>query len=251
LSGAAVSYSGGAATTDSLGRYSFPSVVEGTYTFTASAAGYSSQAQTVTVGPGATVSLGLSLVRRVFSDGFESGSMSAWTTNVGVAVQGAIVHGGGYAAEATSTGGAIYARETLSGGYSNLYALTYFQVRSLPSSTSTLVGFRTSGNTSIARLYIDSQGRLALRNDVGATSTTGPLVSVGSWHSVELHVVVNGASSTIEVWLDGNPVTALTTQTASLGSGPIGMLQIGENQTGRSFDVAFDDLVVQTARVGP
>ena len=251
LSGAGVSYSGGATTTDSLGRYSFSTVVEGAYTFTASAAGYSSQAQSVTVGPGAAVSLGLSLVRRVFSDSFESGSMSAWTANVGVVVQSTTVHGGGYAAEATATGGAIYSRETLGGSYSNLYVRTYFQVRSLPTSTSTLVGYRTSGNASIARLYIDGQGRLALRNDVGGTSTTGPLVSVGSWHSVEFHVVVNGASSTIEVWLDGNSVTVLTTQTASLGSSFIGMLQIGENQTGRSFDIAFDDLVVQTARVGP
>jgi len=114
-----------------------------------------------------------------------------------------------------------------------------------------VVGYRTAANTSIARLYIDSQGRLALRNDVGATSTTGPLVAIGSWHSLEFHVAVNGASSTIEVWLDGNPVAALTSQTANLGSSLIGMLQIGENQTGRSFDIAFDDLVVQTARVGP
>jgi hypothetical protein len=43
----------------------------------------------------------------------------------------------------------------------------------------------------------------------------------------------------------------LTTQTANLGAGLIGQLQIGENQPGRSYDIAFDDLVVQTARVGP
>jgi hypothetical protein len=68
---------------------------------------------------------------------------------------------------------------------------------------------------------------------------------------VELHLVVNGTASTIEVWLDGNPVSALTMQTANLGSALIGQLQLGENQTGRTYDIAFDDLVVQTARVGP
>jgi hypothetical protein len=68
---------------------------------------------------------------------------------------------------------------------------------------------------------------------------------------VELHLVVNGGASTVEVWLDGNVVSALTTQTANLGSTPIGQLQMGENQTGRSYDIAFDDVVVQTARVGP
>jgi hypothetical protein len=250
LAGATVSYSGGNASTDGQGRYSISAVTEGTYAFTASASGYSPQTQTAVVGPGATVSLNLSLVKRVFGDGFESGSMSAWTTNSGLAVQSSTVHSGNYAAQAVSTGAATYARDAFASGYASLYVRSYFQVRSLPSSTVNLVGFRTSTG-SIARLYVDSQGRLALRNDVAATSVTGPLVSLGSWHSVEFHVAVNGASSIIEVWLDGSPVSVLTTQTASLGSSLIAQLQLGENQTGRSYDIAFDDVVVQTARVGP
>jgi hypothetical protein len=177
--------------------------------------------------------------------------MSAWTTNVGIVVQSATTDSGGFGAEAVSTGAAVYARDTLGGSYSSLYMRGYFLVKTVPSSTVTLFGFRTAGNTSIARLYVDSQGRLALRNDAGAVSTTGPLFSAGSWHSVELHLVVNGGASTVEVWLDGNVVSALTTQTANLGSTPIGQIQMGENQTGRSFDIAFDDVVVQTARVGP
>jgi hypothetical protein len=251
LAGATVTYSGGNTSTDAQGRYSIPSVTEGSYAFTASASGYSPQTQTVAVGPGATVSLNLSLVKRVFADGFESGSMSAWTTNAGIGVQNTTVHSGAYAAQAVSTGTATYARDAFGSTYSSLYVRAYFQLRSLPSSTVTLVGYRTASSVSIARLYVDSQGRLALRNDVGATSTTGPVVGLGSWHSVEFHIIVNGASSTIEVWLDGSPVSALTTQTANLGSALIGQLQLGENQTGRSYDIAFDDLVVQTARVGP
>ena len=251
LIGATVSYSGGQASTDGLGRYSFPTVIEGSYVFTASSAGYSPQAQTLSVGPGATVSLNLSLVKRVFAEGFESGTMSAWTTNVGLAVQNTTVHSGSYAAGASSTGAATYARDTFGSSYSSLYLRTYFMVKAPPSSTVNLVGYRTSTGTSIARLYVDSQGRLALRNDVASVSTTGPAVSAGAWHSLELHATINGASSTIEVWLDGNVVNALTTQTASLGAGLIGQLQLGENQIGRSYDIAFDDLVVQTARVGP
>jgi hypothetical protein len=84
---------------------------------------------------------------------------------------------------------------------------------------------------------------------VAGASAIGPVsVAAGLWHSVELHLIINGTSSTIEVWLDGNLM--LTTQTANFGSALIGQLQIGENQTGRSYDVAFDDVVVQTARVG-
>jgi carboxypeptidase family protein/calcineurin-like phosphoesterase family protein/Big-like domain-containing protein len=251
LAGATVSYSGGQTSTDGSGRYSFPTVIEGSYEFTASAAGYSPQAQTVSVGPGATVSLNLSLVKRVFADGFESGSMSAWTTNQGLVVQSTAVHSGSHAAEANSAGAATYARDTFGSTYSGLYLRTYFLVKAPPSSTVNLVGYRTSTGTSLARLYVDSQGRLALRNDVASTSTTGPALSAGSWHSLEFHLIVNGAASTIEVWLDGNPVSALTTQTASLGAALIGQVQLGESQIGRSYDIAFDDLVVQTARVGP
>ena len=215
-------------------------------------AGYDPQSKATAVGPGATVNLDFSLgPKQLFSDGFESGSLSAWTTNSGLVIQGTIVHQDAYAAEASSAGGAAaYARENLPGAYSNVYARTYFFVRTLPVSTVNLIGDRTATGFSISRIYIDSQGRLDLRNDVAGTSTVGPAVSAG-WHSVELHLVVNGTSSAIEVWLDGVAVGALTTQAANLGSVGVGQIQLGENQTGRSYDIAFDDVVVGTVRIGP
>jgi hypothetical protein len=197
------------------------------------------------------VSLNLGLVKRVFADGFESGSMSGWSTNSGLVVQATSVHAGAYAARATSIGPATYARATLGSGYSNLYGRAYFLLKSQPFGTVSIIGFRSTAGASIARLYIDTQGRLGLRNDMALTSTAGPLLASALWHSVELHLIVNGTSSTIEVWLDGNLVPALTSQAAaSLGTALIGQVQIGENQVGRSYDVAFDDVVVQTARVG-
>ena len=252
LAGARVSYSGGSTMSDVSGRYAFPSVTEGTYAFTAALPGYDPQSKTAAVGPAASVDLNFSLgSKQVFSDGFESGSMSSWSSNSGLIVQGTTVHQGSYAAEASAAGAAAYARENLPTTYTNLYARTYFLVRTLPTSTVNLIGDRTATGASISRIYIDSQGRIGLRNDVAGTSMVGPSVTMGAWHSVELHVVVNGASSTIEVWLDGVAVGALTTQTANLGSVGVGQVQLGENQTGRSYDIAFDDVVVRTARIGP
>jgi hypothetical protein len=248
ISSALVSYAGGSASTDSSGRYSFASVQDGTYAFTFSAAGYSPQTQTVTVGPAGVVSLDVRLVRRVFGDGFESGSTSAWSMTSGLVVQGTTVHSGAYAAEASSTGPGIFARVNLASS-SNLYGGAYFNVKSLPSSTVSIIGFRSSNSASIARLYIDSKGHLGLRNEVALTSTAITSSSLlGSWHYVELHLIVNGPSSTIEVWLDGHLAPPQTN--VDLGPSPIGQVQIGENQTGRSYDVAFDDVVVQTARIG-
>ena len=154
LAGARVSYAGGTTMSDGSGRYSFPSVTEGTYTFTAGIAGYDPQSKTAAVGPGANVNLNFSLgSKQLFSDGFESGTLSAWTTNSGLVVQGTIVHQDAYAAEASSAGGAAaYARENLPGAYSNVYARTYFFVRTLPVSTVNLIGDRTATGFSISRI---------------------------------------------------------------------------------------------------
>jgi chitodextrinase len=54
---------------------------------------------------------------------------------------------------------------------------------------------------------------------------------------------VNGQA---EVWYDGNRIESLS-KTESLGTTPIGRIQLGENSSGRTFDVAFDDVVVDTA----
>jgi hypothetical protein len=63
-------------------------------------------------------------------------------------------------------------------------------------------------------------------------------------------MTINGASSITEVWLDGVKINSLSL-TTNLGTNPIGGLQIGEVQTGRTYDVVFDDVVFDIQRVGP
>ena len=53
---------------------------------------------------------------------------------------------------------------------------------------------------------------------------------------------VNGASGTVQVLLDGVQVNALTT-TMNFGNTPIGRLMIGDNTAGKTFQVAFDEVV--------
>jgi hypothetical protein len=61
--------------------------------------------------------------------------------------------------------------------------------------------------------------------------------------------VVNGAASQTSVWLDGGAVNELTTAT-DLGSQPVGRLQIGEVNTGRAYNVVFDDVAFAQQRLG-
>jgi hypothetical protein len=110
---------------------------------------------------------------------------------------------------------------------------------------------RTSSDGSIAYLFVNTSGKLALKNDVGVvtvTSTTS--VTTGSWHSLEFHVTINGASSITEVWLDGVRIDVLSV-TTNLGSNAVGRFQIGEVATGRTYDVVFDDAVFDTQPIGP
>ena len=88
-----------------------------------------------------------------------------------------------------------------------------------------------------------TNGNLGLRNDVAATTVTSSTpVPPGTWREVEVVLNVNGASGTVQVLLDGVQVNALTT-TMNFGTTPIGRLMIGDNTAGRTFQVAFDEVV--------
>ena len=68
---------------------------------------------------------------------------------------------------------------------------------------------------------------------------------------MELHVVINGTLGTTEVWLDGAPVPAFSSQSALLGLIPVGQIQIGSQAMLQIYDVALDDVAVSTSRIGP
>ena len=53
----------------------------------------------------------------LFSDGFETGDLSQWTTNSGLTAETAHAHTGAYGAEESSTGATTYAYRTLPGSY--------------------------------------------------------------------------------------------------------------------------------------
>jgi fibronectin type 3 domain-containing protein len=184
----------------------------------------------------------------VFSDGFESGSFSQWTANTGMTVQQAVTRTGAWAARQTTTSAATHAYKQLAATYTDLYYSLAFNVVSQGANNAYLGKIRTSSGASILGLYRSSSGVLSLRNDAGAvTHTSSTSVSLGQWHTLELHAVIAGASGRTEVWLDGQLVGALS-RTQNLGTAPIARVQIGDNTGGRAYDVAIDDVRVGTSR---
>ncbi|MCW2621961.1 MAG: metallophosphoesterase, partial [Frankiales bacterium] len=190
----------------------------------------------------------------VFQNGFESGALSAWSSSAGLVVQTGTVHTGTFAAEGRTTVGNTFAKRTLPATYADGYARVAFDVLSQTSQVN-LLRLRDSASGSLGYVYLDPSGRLAFRNDVTATSSVSPLVPGPGWHDVELRIAVDStagtATGTVQVWLDNVLVPALANAAVDVGAARIGVFQIGEVQSGRTYDVVFDDAAFGTSRLGP
>ena len=179
----------------------------------------------------------------IFSDGFESGDLSQWNSGTGLVVQQQELASGSYAARGVSSAGpATYARKLLSAAQSDLYYFIRFKVVSKGPNTASLLKFRSAADTSILSVGINSLGQLNYHNDIsGGSAFSTVVVNTGSWHTLQVHVRIADTASQIEVWYDGVPVSSLT-RTDALGGNPIGRLQLGENTSGLTYDIVFDDV---------
>jgi Calcineurin-like phosphoesterase len=183
----------------------------------------------------------------LFADGFESGSTGAWSTGTGLVVGAAApVADGTYAARATMTGAAAYVQRTLA--TTTTEATTSVKVNLASISGTSSVNFlklRTATGTALAEVFITPSRVLGLRNDVTAAATNSTtIVTTGTWHTVTLHAIIAGTTSTLDVTYDGTPLATLGSTTANLGTIPIGRIQIGENLTGRTADLSYDTITV-------
>jgi parallel beta-helix repeat protein len=186
----------------------------------------------------------------LFSDGFETGNFSNWTTNTGLVAQQQEKFAGSWGARGTTTSAATWAYKTLGTTYTELHYRIRFKVISQGStSTVNLLKLRTATGTAIFGLFRASNGNLGYRNEVAAVSTTSSTpVTTGAWHEVQVRVRINGASGESETWLDGVRIATLS-KSENFGTTPLGRVQIGENSSGKTYDVAFDDVVANTSFV--
>jgi len=189
----------------------------------------------------------------LFADGFESGDLSAWTSSAGLAIEGTDVRTGTDAAEGNTTTGNTFARKTLGASYSDAYARIGFEIKS-QSAQVNLLRLRDAAGNSLGYVYVSASGVLGFHDDATNTNTLSSVVPGSGWHALELHMGIGsgGPTGTVEVWLDGVLVPALSSVGGlDVGTAPVGQLQIGEVQSGRIYDVVFDDAAFATGRIGP
>jgi glucose/arabinose dehydrogenase len=214
-------------------------------TATASATAAPSEAATATASPTPTATLPPTLP---FADGFESGDLSAWSAADGLTVSGDEVHTGAWDARARSDGTSpASATRTIEPPAPELFARTRFTILARGENPVTLLRLRDGAGAPLLTFSVDAAGRLQARADrTGATGAFGP-VTADEWHEVQVRARVAVGEDLVEVWLDGALVGRFS---ADLGDSPIAAVQLGDDATGRVFDVAFDDVALDTVCVG-
>ena len=190
----------------------------------------------------ATVASGLP----VFQDGFETGTFGRWSSKTNVLTERSIVASGSWAGQISSMGATkSNAFTTFPASYLDLYASTRFYIETQGSNPVDLLGLRTVSGQPVVIVSANSEDRVASRTPNSGQRTSTTVVSPGSWHSITVHVTVNGASGTTAVWLDGQQIAKLSL-VGNYGTTGVSQILIGEGQTGRTFTVDFDDVEADT-----
>jgi hypothetical protein len=206
----------------------------------------------------------------IFSDGFESGDFSAWTgTSTGkggsISVDTSQVHHGTYAAKAIQGGLDAWAvaYKNFATTYSIIYARSYVQLSSLPSSGVRLYIYPCIFEGSAAAhilvgacVYNDAgtlKWDLRYRTDSveenHAYSTT-PTINANQWYCVEVKFVKGSGNGEVGLYIDGNLVISVTGLTNNAYSA--GRLEVGVYSTSATYITVYHDcVVVADTYIGP
>jgi hypothetical protein len=207
----------------------------------------------------AAVAIAPAQAASLFADGFESGTMGAWSTVKSAAggvvgVQTQTVHSGADAAQLSETGtsGSLaYARTQLSGDQNDLTATGAFMVTTEGAANANVPIFRfldATGARAVS-LYRQNQSgsRLWVKVGNGSAAQTTGLLPLSTWGVLALHTIVAGSASTVSVTLNGASI--YSTNAATLTS-PMRTVQIGNDTAAQTFGIVVDDVQVDGAGGG-
>jgi hypothetical protein len=255
IAGAFVSYSGGAVTSDSLGRYRFDSVAPATHRVTCSASGYATQTVDVVVtsGTGSFHDFGLVAVAssRIKDITFEGGTLTG-APNGADASKGVVSLEtlqplrGRYSVRVNAADSAV--EENFS-ATDDLFLSFMLSVKSLPTSDARIARITNAGIT-IGNVQLRTSGKLRLRVGSAAVGVESIPLVVGTSYRIGLHQRRGtGANGVLEAFLSeagaafGTPFAATSTGTWIGGASRV---QIGA--TGSDVaNLVLDDLLIDAA----
>ncbi|MBT8161787.1 MULTISPECIES: hypothetical protein [Arthrobacter] len=192
----------------------------------------------------------------VVANNFESGTLDGFTVNTGTTGTATIdntqAHTGTCSAHlhvTTDPGSLANLVTTLPANSNDVYADAWFNITTVGVAGNDVPYFRFFFDTTrFVDIYrYNSNGQLWLR----VTSSTGfnytelvpGSIPLNAWRHVGMHVIANGAASTIEVWLDGTSVFSSNQVVTTATS--VSAVQLGAEHLTQMGDEYIDDLVIK------
>ena len=220
-------------------------------------------AQAATCQPGTPAPSGPYPGTALVANNFESGTLAGFTVTTGgpgtATVDSPLAHSGSCAAHLHSTadaGSIANISAALPAGTADVYADGWFNVTKAGAAGSNVAYLRLfSGSSRIADIYRDNgTGRPWLRTTLPngshvSTRLLSTSIPLNTWHRVVLHMVPNGAVSTVEVWIDGAKV--YSSSQVSTGATSLSAVQLGSESRRQVADTYIDDLLIHTPTETP
>lgn len=231
IAGASVTFGGGTATTDSTGTYNFTNIPAGTIQLVASASGFQSVTQNVTVTGGKTTTANFTLAVANNSPGTVTGTVTNIATN-GV-ISGATVKWN--TTSVTSNASGVYSIPNVAGGTQTVTAsaagyLAFSNTVTVNGGTSTLnfqlstagilnVTVVNSGGTPVSGAPVSLSGGQIQTSLNGTTNASG--VYSSSWIPIGNYTVTSGSASQTATVTSGKTTSITITQSTGPTTGTV------------------------------
>ncbi len=191
---------------------------------------------------------------RVYSSGFELQSITAdmeWTTINGSPT---IITGTKRSGEASmqvvtlgsGTREAVNFQFVSANANGPYFLRSYIYITTAPSAENTIIDFRNSSSTIIARITMDNSRQLQLRDEDGTIGSVSSALSTTTWYRIELKVDASGGASadTVEAKLDGTVFGTSSTRDLSTGVYQFGLGGNLNAEAQTTGDWLFDDVAL-------
>jgi len=190
----------------------------------------------------------------IFSDGFESGSFSAWTSTTGTcAIISSPIHHGTKASRFTNNGWYSRASKTGLSTANPMYVRAYFYLEDLPDTNSEEITLLSVGGDDFANplrvmvVYTGGAIHWRLYNGYWGGSTDWGTPLINTWYCVEVKYTTT-SSDTCELYINGVNVAS---QGFFYGISPTAISIGGFFNIGEDCVLNADCVVVADAYIGP
>ena len=190
----------------------------------------------------------------LFSDGFESGNLSAWTGNVvgDMTVTAAAARTGSFGARGNNTSSTrVNYKDYAAAAAANHYFRFYLRVVGAPTANTGVFFVQTAGTGTNTLMNMLLTTGLTLRPQVsGSPLSDSPTLNLNTWYRVEVRTDSTGGSNNVivEVRLNGVVFARLDNGNPTLNA--MGRTVFGVNTGSTGIDLHFDDFQINDAAGG-